>query len=72
MDLAFEPSKNSIITRLGQKSATKNLESFLSKVTSSTVAGTTLGTKGVGDRVNLEFDIVAKYVERMTEFIADN
>ncbi|TAN30145.1 MAG: riboflavin synthase [Actinomycetota bacterium] len=26
---------------------------------------TTLGTRGIGERVNLEFDIVAKYVERM-------
>lgn len=28
---------------------------------------TTLGVKGVGAKVNLEFDIVAKYLERMTD-----
>lgn len=28
---------------------------------------TTLGVKGVGTKVNLEFDIVAKYLERMTD-----
>ena len=32
-----------------------------------TVAVTTLGTKGRGDLVNLEIDIVAKYVERLVE-----
>lgn len=26
---------------------------------------TTLGSRKTGDRVNLEFDVVAKYVERM-------
>ena len=26
---------------------------------------TTLGTKGAGDRVNLEVDLVAKYVEQL-------
>jgi riboflavin synthase len=30
----------------------------------TTLAETTLGTKGPGDRVNLEVDILAKYVER--------
>jgi len=32
-----------------------------------TLAVTTLGERGVGDRVNLEVDIVAKYVERLME-----
>jgi riboflavin synthase len=32
-----------------------------------TTAVTTLGTKGAGDRVNLEVDVMAKYVERLTE-----
>ena len=31
----------------------------------TTLAETTLGTKGAGDRVNLEVDILAKYVERL-------
>jgi riboflavin synthase len=30
-----------------------------------TLARTTLGTKGVGEPVNLEVDVIAKYVERM-------
>jgi riboflavin synthase len=28
---------------------------------------TTLGTKGVGDPVNLEVDVIAKYTERLLE-----
>lgn len=31
----------------------------------TTLAATTLGTRAVGDRVNIEVDIVAKYVERL-------
>ena len=31
----------------------------------TTLALTTLGTKGVGDPVNLEVDVIAKYVERL-------
>jgi len=31
----------------------------------TTLAGTTLGSKGVGDPVNLEVDVIAKYVERL-------
>jgi riboflavin synthase len=31
----------------------------------TTLAATTLGTRGVGDRVNLEVDVIAKYVERL-------
>lgn len=33
----------------------------------TTLADTTLGALGVGDRVNLEVDILAKYVERLLE-----
>lgn len=33
----------------------------------TTLATTTLGTKRVGDPVNLEVDVIAKYVERLTE-----
>jgi riboflavin synthase len=31
-----------------------------------TLEVTTLGTKGAGGRVNLEMDVLAKYVERLT------
>jgi riboflavin synthase len=34
----------------------------------TTLELTTLGTKGVGDPVNLEVDVVAKYVERMLQW----
>jgi riboflavin synthase len=34
----------------------------------TTLAITTLGTRQVGDRVNLEVDVVAKYVERMLQW----
>lgn len=33
-----------------------------------TLARTTLGTRGAGDRVNLEVDVIAKYVERLLPF----
>ncbi|QLQ10550.1 MAG: riboflavin synthase [Nocardioidaceae bacterium] len=33
-----------------------------------TLARTTLGTKRVGERVNLEVDVIAKYVERMLAY----
>jgi riboflavin synthase len=33
-----------------------------------TLAATTLGQRGVGDRVNIETDILARHVERMLEF----
>ena len=33
----------------------------------TTLALTTLGRKGVGDRVNLEVDVIAKYVEKLLE-----
>jgi riboflavin synthase len=32
----------------------------------TTLAHTTLGSRTVGDTVNLEVDVVAKYVERLT------
>ncbi|HEY7105202.1 MAG TPA: riboflavin synthase [Acidimicrobiia bacterium] len=38
---------------------------FAVAVIPHTLAVTTLGTKGVGARVNLEADVVAKYVERL-------
>ena len=40
-------------------------DGFSVAVIPHTAAVTTLGHKGVGDRVNLEVDVVAKYVERM-------
>lgn len=46
------------VVAVGRDSATVSLIPHTTSVT-------TLGARGVGDRVNLEFDIVAKYVERM-------
>jgi riboflavin synthase len=39
--------------------------SFTVALIPHTAAVTTLGSKGPGDRVNLELDITAKYVERL-------
>jgi riboflavin synthase len=36
-----------------------------------TLARTTLGTRQAGDRVNLEVDIIAKYVERLLPYTGD-
>jgi riboflavin synthase len=40
-------------------------DSFTVSLIPTTLALTTLGTKGVGDPVNLEVDVLAKYVERL-------
>jgi riboflavin synthase len=40
-------------------------ESFSVSLIPTTLADTTLGTRKPGDRVNLEVDIIAKYVERL-------
>jgi riboflavin synthase len=40
-------------------------EGFTVAVIPHTAEVTTLGTRGPGDRVNLEFDLIAKYVERL-------
>ena len=42
-------------------------DGFTVAVIPHTTAVTTLGHKGPGDRVNLEVDVMAKYVERITE-----
>ena len=42
--------------------------SFTVSLIPTTLELTTLGTKAVGDPVNLEVDVVAKYVERMLEW----
>ena len=42
-------------------------DSFTVAVIPHTTAVTTLGTRAPGDRVNLEVDVVAKYVERLLE-----
>jgi riboflavin synthase len=42
-------------------------ESFTVSLIPETLARTTLGLKHPGDRVNLEVDVVAKYVERLLE-----
>jgi riboflavin synthase len=43
-------------------------DSFTVSLIPTTLSLTTLGTKVVGDPVNLEVDVVAKYVERMLEW----
>lgn len=47
--------------------------SFTVSLIPTTLGLTTLGTKGVGDPVNLEVDVLAKYVERLlaTRFAAE-
>ena len=42
-------------------------DGFTVAVIPHTAAETTLGRKGPGDSVNLEADVVAKYVERLLE-----
>jgi len=43
-------------------------DSFTVSLIPTTLGLTTLGAKSVGDPVNLEVDVVAKYVERMLEW----
>ena len=43
-------------------------DSFTVSLIPTTLGLTTLGTKSVGDVVNLEVDVVAKYVERLLEW----
>jgi riboflavin synthase len=43
-------------------------DSFTVSLIPTTLGLTTLGSKTVGDLVNLEVDVVAKYVERMLEW----
>jgi riboflavin synthase len=43
-------------------------EWFTVSLIPTTLELTTLGTKGVGDPVNLEVDVIAKYVERMLQW----
>ena len=40
-------------------------DGFTVAVIPHTAEVTTLGHKGAGDRVNLEVDVIAKYVERL-------
>lgn len=40
-------------------------DTFETWIIPHTLAVTNLGTRKVGDRVNLEFDVIAKYVERL-------
>ncbi len=42
-------------------------DGFTVAVIPHTAAVTTLGHKGVGARVNLEVDVIAKYVERLLD-----
>ncbi|MFH1140085.1 MAG: riboflavin synthase [Chloroflexota bacterium] len=45
----------------------RRLSSFTVSVIPYTLANTVLGSRGVGDRVNLESDIVARYVEQFVQ-----
>jgi riboflavin synthase len=45
--------------------ATLREDGFEVSLIPETLARTTLGAKGAGDTVNLEFDVVARYVERL-------
>ena len=40
-------------------------DGFTAAIIPHTVAVTSLGHKGVGARVNIEVDVIAKYVERL-------
>ena len=42
--------------------------SFTVSLIPETLARTTLGTRQPGDRVNLEVDVIAKYVERLLPY----
>ena len=44
-----------------------NAESFTVSLIPETLARTTLGFKQAGDLVNLEVDVIAKYVEKMVK-----
>ncbi len=46
-------------------------DGFTVAIIPHTQAVTTLGTKGAGDTVNLEVDVMAKYVERLLEWRID-
>ncbi len=46
-------------------------DTFTVSLIPTTLALTTLGHKGVGDPVNLEVDVIAKYVERLLEHRQD-
>lgn len=43
------------------------IDSFSVSLIPATLALTTLGTKAIGDPVNLEVDVLAKYVERLLD-----
>jgi len=47
-------------------------ESFTVSLIPETLARTTLGSRQPGDRVNLEVDVIAKYVERLLPFTKDS
>jgi riboflavin synthase len=51
-------------------SRTQNEHWFEVSLIPETLAATTLGTRAVGDRVNLETDILARHVERLLAFRA--
>lgn len=59
------------VVEVGGGAATPGENWFSVSLIPTTLALTTLGTKGVGDPVNLEVDVVAKYVERLLSWRDD-
>lgn len=49
-----------------------NNESFRVSIIPHTLANTNLGTKKVGDQVNLENDVIGKYVDKLLSFSQSN
>lgn len=64
------PSTPSTGARTQDGSGTRGGHWFEVSLIPETLAATTLGTRAVGDRVNLETDILARHVERLLAFRA--
>ncbi|MDR2722784.1 MAG: riboflavin synthase [Cellulomonadaceae bacterium] len=52
-------------TTAGETAADEPAHEFAVSLIPATLAATTLGTLDIGERVNIEVDVLAKYVERM-------
>ncbi|WP_101846874.1 riboflavin synthase [Zhihengliuella sp. ISTPL4] len=67
---AVSPSTPSTGSATQDGSGTRGGHWFEVSLIPETLAATTLGTRAVGDRVNLETDILARHVERLLAFRA--
>lgn len=67
---AVSPSTPSTGSGTQEGSGTRGGHWFEVSLIPETLAATTLGTRAVGDRVNLETDILARHVERLLAFRA--